>query len=45
MAYKLLEMASKRWRCLNAPEMLGLVAVGVKFENGIQKDNEKDCAA
>ncbi len=45
MAYKLLEMASKRWRRLNAPEMLGLVAAGERFEDGIQKDNEKDCAA
>ena len=34
MAFKLLEMAQKRWRRLNGAELLPLVREGATFENG-----------
>jgi transposase-like protein len=37
MAFKLLEMAQKRWRRLNGAEMLPLVLAGVKFTDGVQE--------
>jgi hypothetical protein len=36
MAFKLLEMAEKRWRRLNAPHLVPLVRAGVKFVDGVQ---------
>ena len=45
MAYKLLDMAEKRWRRLNGAELLPLVRAGVKFEDGIrveQKNNQPE---
>ncbi len=45
MSFKLLGMASLRWRRINGPELLPLVAAGVKFENGTQKDSQGERAA
>jgi transposase-like protein len=41
MAYKLLDMAQKRWRRLNAPHLLPLVRAGVSFVDGIQQEREE----
>ena len=42
MVFKLLEMAQQRWRKLNAPQLLPLVLVGERFNDGIQEtDREK----
>jgi putative transposase len=38
MAFKLLEMAEKRWRRLNAPHLVPLVRAGVKFVDGVQQE-------
>jgi len=38
MAFKLLEMAEKRWRRLNAPHLVALVRAGVKFVDGVQQE-------
>ena len=45
MSFKLLDMASLRWRRINGPALLPLVAAGVKFENGTQKESEGERAA
>jgi len=45
MAFKLLEMAQKRWRRINGADKLPLVAAGIEFKDGIQQESEKDCAA
>ena len=34
MAFKLLSQAERRWRCINAPHLLPLVAKGIKFPDG-----------
>lgn len=41
MAYKLLDMAQKRWRRLNAPHLLPLVRAGVSFVDGVQHEREE----
>jgi len=41
MAYKLLDMAQKRWRRLNAPHLLPLVRAGVRFVDGVQQEREE----
>ncbi|HEY5640188.1 MAG TPA: IS256 family transposase [Dehalococcoidia bacterium] len=38
MAYKLLEMAQRRWRRLNGAHLLPLVRAGVVFVDGVQKE-------
>lgn len=38
MAYKLLEMAERRWRKLNAARLLPLVRAAVKFVDGVQQE-------
>ena len=40
MAFKLLEMAQKRWRRLNGAELLPLVREGAIFEDGIRVERE-----
>jgi hypothetical protein len=45
MAFKLLEMAQLRWRRLNGPALLPLVADGVKYEDGVQLPCKEDRAA
>jgi len=42
MAYKLLDMAEKRWRRLNGAELLPLVRAGVKFEDGIRVERKNN---
>ena len=44
MAYKLLDMAQRRWRRLNGAHLLPLVRAGVVFVDGVQKErlNEGD---
>jgi hypothetical protein len=46
MAFKLFDSAEKRWRRVNAPQLVELVALGVKFEDGIQvrSTEERDAA-
>ncbi len=36
MAFKLLEMAQKRWRRINRPQLVPLVRAGVEFVDGVQ---------
>ena len=45
MAFKLLDMAEKRWRRINGPEQLPLVARGVKYRDGIQIESKEERAA
>ena len=40
MAYKLLEMAQRRWRRLNSAHLLPLVRAGVRFVDGVQKERD-----
>jgi transposase-like protein len=42
MAFKLLEMAEHRWRCLNGAELLPLVRAGVRFSEGKQVERQED---
>jgi len=34
MAFKLIESAQQRWRCINAPHLVPLVRAGARFDNG-----------
>jgi putative transposase len=45
MAFKLLDMAEKRWRRITAPELTALVAAGVKFVDGTQERESRKEAA
>ena len=40
MAYKLLEAAQARWRCVNAPHLVALVRAGAPFVDGIKVERE-----
>jgi hypothetical protein len=42
MAYKLLDMAEKRWRRLNGSELLPLVRAGVVFVDGERQERVND---
>jgi hypothetical protein len=47
MAFKLLEMAQKRWRRINGAQLIPLVRAGVRFIDGIQAERDagqKDAA-
>ncbi len=47
MAFKLLEMAEKRWRRINGAQLVPLVRAGVRFTDGVQAERhagEKDAA-
>jgi transposase-like protein len=47
MAFKLLEMAQKRWRRINGAQLVPLVRAGVRFTDGVQAEGhtgEKDAA-
>jgi hypothetical protein len=47
MAYKLLDAAQERWRRLNSPELVALVAAGVEFKDGMmieRKEEQRDAA-
>jgi putative transposase len=52
MIWKLLTVAEKAWRKLNAPELMPMVAAGAEFVDGVRKENknnltgnQKGCAA
>jgi transposase-like protein len=45
MAFKLLDMAQRRWRKLNAPHRLVQVSEGVKFVDGLEVKNQEKVAA
>jgi transposase-like protein len=45
MAFKLLDMAEKRWRRITAPELTALVTAGVKFVDGTQESQSRKEAA
>ena len=45
MAYKLLDMAQPRWRKLNASHRVAQVLDGVKFVDGIERNECKKIAA
>jgi len=40
MAYKLLDAAQARWRCINAPHQVALVRVGATYVDGIIIERE-----
>jgi len=40
MAYKLLDAAQARWRCVNAPHLVALVRAGAIFVDGIKVERE-----
>jgi transposase-like protein len=40
MAYKLLEAAQARWRCVNAPHQVALVRAGATFVDGVKVERE-----
>ena len=42
MAYKLLDMAQRRWRRLNGAHLLPLVRAGVVFLDGVQKERNNE---
>ena len=42
MAYKLLDMAQRRWRRLNAAHLLPLVRAAVVFIDGVQKERNTE---
>jgi hypothetical protein len=40
MAYKLLDAAQPRWRCVNAPHLVALVRAGATFVDGVKVERE-----
>ena len=40
MAYKLLDAAQARWRCVNAPHLVALVRAGATFVDGFLIERE-----
>jgi transposase-like protein len=46
MAYKLLEAAQARWRCVNAPHLVALVRAGATFVDGfiIEREDQQYAA-
>ena len=46
MAYKLLDAAQARWRCVNAPHLVALVRAGATFVDGfiIEREDQWDAA-
>jgi putative transposase len=40
MAYKLLDAAQARWRCVNAPHLVALVRAGATFVDGVKIERE-----
>jgi len=41
MAFKLIEAAERRWRSVNAPQLVALVRAGAKFEKGVMVERPK----
>ena len=46
MAYKLLDAAQARWRCVNAPHLVALVRAGATFVHGflIEREDQRYAA-
>jgi transposase-like protein len=46
MAYKLLDAAQARWRCVNAPHLVALVRAGATFVDGVkvEREDQRDAA-
>jgi len=46
MAYKLLDAAQARWRCVNAPHLVALVRAGATFVDGfkLEREDQRDAA-
>ena len=44
MAYKLLDAAQARWRKVNSPELVALVAAGIQFKDGHQIERGTETA-
>ena len=44
MAFKLIESAQNRWRCVNAPHLVPLVRAGARFVNGklVERPDDQD---
>jgi hypothetical protein len=44
MAFKLIESAQQRWRCVNAPHLVPLVRAGATFINGnlVERPDDQD---
>jgi putative transposase len=45
MAFKLIDSAQDRWRCVNAPHLIALVRVGAQFHHGKLIEREQVSAA
>jgi putative transposase len=45
MAYKLLDAAQARWRCVNAPHLVALVRAGATFVDGVKVEREDQRSA
>ena len=45
MAFKLIESAQRRWRMVNAPDLVALVRAGAAFVNGKLVERPEDQAA
>ena len=41
MAFKLIEAAQDRWRCVNGSHLVALVRAGAKFEKGVMIERPK----
>jgi len=46
MAYKLMDAAQARWRCVNAPHLVALVRAGATFVDGfkLEREDQRDAA-
>jgi putative transposase len=46
MAYKLLDAAQARWRCVNAPHLVALVRAGATLVDGfkLEREDQRDAA-
>ena len=45
MAFKLIESAQARWRCVNAPHLVALVRAGAVFRSGVLIERPGQAAA
>jgi putative transposase len=45
MAFKLIESAQDRWRCVNAPHLVALVRAGAQFHHGKLIERDQASAA
>jgi len=45
MAFKLIESGEHRWRAVSSADLLALVRVGAKFENGVLVERPDESAS